>query len=360
MALRPQVKKYFPFLKLPAELRNDIYRLVFLNEDLEDVEGEFTFEDTVEIDRSNGLKLAGQFLSTCRQIYLEGRAILYGENNFSVTIMSNHLMARYNWTHFGVINVQPEATTQHGPAFKAIRQIRAAVYGEHWRFVVSRQAIRGFARFIESLPNLLRLYLHFDQADNIIDPRHRIPHASMRGNMTSRLIRFTLLNGFRVDPIPQTHVINGWLGHFRDIQLAIVTGMPGDYGKKLAEAWMSHVPPQNNLAAMYDELYRVANHLGDVKEEFFDAMQAVDDGDWGRFLKIRDSVLRELQAFFDRINNWTQNVGKHIVAGDLMEDPNGDQDDAAIDVVYGKKDTEDDGIPMTYWDDAPDLFTVEV
>ncbi|CAK4034157.1 Hypothetical predicted protein [Lecanosticta acicola] len=57
-------------LELPAELRNDIYRLVLVPED----------DAAVDID-ANGYDRPG-LLSTCKQIYYEARKIFYAENKF--------------------------------------------------------------------------------------------------------------------------------------------------------------------------------------------------------------------------------------------------------------------------------------
>lgn len=58
------------FLDLPAELRNRIYRVLF-------VKGIVDFESRENLCRSSAL------LSTCKKVYLEGCSVLYGENEFS-------------------------------------------------------------------------------------------------------------------------------------------------------------------------------------------------------------------------------------------------------------------------------------
>ena len=58
------------FLDLPAELRNDIYRQVFV------ADGSLNFDTARNFSRS------AAFLRTCRQVYEEGKSILYSENNF--------------------------------------------------------------------------------------------------------------------------------------------------------------------------------------------------------------------------------------------------------------------------------------
>ncbi|KAM7197130.1 hypothetical protein V8F33_005789 [Rhypophila sp. PSN 637] len=60
------------FLSLPGEVRNKIHRLLLCHDEV--------------IDGHCGYDLAGQLLSTCRQVNLEGRSILYGENTFEIKL----------------------------------------------------------------------------------------------------------------------------------------------------------------------------------------------------------------------------------------------------------------------------------
>lgn len=62
--------QYAGFLDLPAELRNEIYRLIFVTEDV------FNFDSPSNFNRT------AAFLRTCKQVHNEGRTILYSENHF--------------------------------------------------------------------------------------------------------------------------------------------------------------------------------------------------------------------------------------------------------------------------------------
>lgn len=59
------------FLDLPAELRNEVYRLAFVSP------ARFDFGAP-----SKNFQRSAAFLRTCRQVYDEGRSILYSENEF--------------------------------------------------------------------------------------------------------------------------------------------------------------------------------------------------------------------------------------------------------------------------------------
>jgi len=85
------LKPALGFLDLAAELRNMIYRLLFV------VKDPFSFHNPTNFCRS------GAFLSTCSQVYGEGRQILYSENSF---YFEKQLQTRANywnpsWTEVG-------------------------------------------------------------------------------------------------------------------------------------------------------------------------------------------------------------------------------------------------------------------
>ena len=66
----PERSTHAGFLDLPAELRNEIYHLVFVASDC------FNFDSPSNFNRS------AAFLRTCKQVHDEGRSILYSENHF--------------------------------------------------------------------------------------------------------------------------------------------------------------------------------------------------------------------------------------------------------------------------------------
>ncbi|KAK7727441.1 hypothetical protein SLS57_002913 [Botryosphaeria dothidea] len=59
------------FAELPAEIRNQIYRLLFVT------------KDTIRFSHPVNFKRSSAFLRTCKQIYNEGRSVLYSENAFA-------------------------------------------------------------------------------------------------------------------------------------------------------------------------------------------------------------------------------------------------------------------------------------
>lgn len=74
------------FCSLPAEIRNKIYRLLFVG-----------LNNLIELEESRSARSA-QFLRTCRQVHSEGMSILYGENTFEVEISNTY------GPHYGVFS----------------------------------------------------------------------------------------------------------------------------------------------------------------------------------------------------------------------------------------------------------------
>lgn len=63
-------KKLLGFTDLPAELRNKVYRYLFVT------------DRTIHFPDADNLSRSSQFLSTCKVVHSEGCSVLYGENEF--------------------------------------------------------------------------------------------------------------------------------------------------------------------------------------------------------------------------------------------------------------------------------------
>ncbi|KAL2355154.1 hypothetical protein BJ546DRAFT_841234 [Cryomyces antarcticus] len=101
----PVQKTKMGFLSLPGELRNQVYRILFV------VEFPFNISKPDNFCRSGGL------LSTCRQVYVEGRTVLYSENKF-IFERQIHTRAIYfqaQWIEVGFKDVR-RFLTNIGPA----------------------------------------------------------------------------------------------------------------------------------------------------------------------------------------------------------------------------------------------------
>ncbi|EME42148.1 hypothetical protein DOTSEDRAFT_175017 [Dothistroma septosporum NZE10] len=88
--------KYAGFLDLPAELRNEIYRMIF------------TSEQAINFGCPDNFSRSGQLLRACNQVHEEGRSILYGENRFVVERRTQRYGSFWEneWRELGYLNVR--------------------------------------------------------------------------------------------------------------------------------------------------------------------------------------------------------------------------------------------------------------
>ena len=81
---KPNTTSKRSFLDLPAEIRNQIYRLAFVT------------EEKLDFAYPSNFSRSSSFLQTCRQVHEEGRSILYSENTFYFQRRKKEQSAR--WT----------------------------------------------------------------------------------------------------------------------------------------------------------------------------------------------------------------------------------------------------------------------
>ncbi|KAF7190951.1 hypothetical protein HII31_08110 [Pseudocercospora fuligena] len=91
-----KTSKYAGFLDLPAELRNDIYRTIFVT------------TRSVNFAQADNFSRSAALLRTCRQVYEEGRSILYSENSFAIERRTQRYGSFWEseWRELGFLNVR--------------------------------------------------------------------------------------------------------------------------------------------------------------------------------------------------------------------------------------------------------------
>ncbi|TKA62916.1 hypothetical protein B0A49_12002 [Cryomyces minteri] len=107
------------FLSLPGELRNHIYRILFVDE--------YPFN----ISKPDNFCRSGSLLSTCRQVYLEGRTVLYSENKFIFErqIRTRAIYYQPQWIEVGFKDVR-RFLTNIGPANIALIRDLSLCFGD--------------------------------------------------------------------------------------------------------------------------------------------------------------------------------------------------------------------------------------
>ncbi|KAK4497894.1 hypothetical protein PRZ48_010549 [Zasmidium cellare] len=93
---KPKSKKHAGFLDLPAELRNEIYRMIF------------TTQGDVNFSRPDNFSRSAALLRTCHQVHEEGRSILYSENKFNIERRTQRYGSFWEneWRELGLKNVK--------------------------------------------------------------------------------------------------------------------------------------------------------------------------------------------------------------------------------------------------------------
>ncbi|KXT00617.1 hypothetical protein AC578_3140 [Pseudocercospora eumusae] len=91
-----KTSKYAGFLDLPAELRNHIYRTIFVT------------TRSVNFAQADNFSRSAALLRTCRQVYEEGRSILYSENTFAIERRTQRYGSFWEseWQELGFLNVR--------------------------------------------------------------------------------------------------------------------------------------------------------------------------------------------------------------------------------------------------------------
>jgi len=117
--------------KLPIEIRNEIYKLLLVNEDLCNITmlGEGRFEESKDYRYG----LSPEILATCRRIDEEGELILYGLNTFIFD--TRGFIVRSDWGITPIIRMKSERL--HYQNISQMRQIPALRKVKNWKIVIS-------------------------------------------------------------------------------------------------------------------------------------------------------------------------------------------------------------------------------
>lgn len=112
---RSQPSRKTGFLDLPAELRNEIYRLTFV------AKGRFALSRPTNFSRS------AAFLRTCRQVHQEASGILYGENEFFFSRRSDRHGSFWQaeWSELGFKVSAIPKPSDYSPIAEADQETRA-------------------------------------------------------------------------------------------------------------------------------------------------------------------------------------------------------------------------------------------
>lgn len=277
-----------PFLKLPAEIRNLIYRELFVGED-EAIEVDLTHSGLAQ-PTSGGGHLSAQFLRTCRQIYLEGRSVLWGCNTWRIRI--DHPSGRGKIGRPTIRLVPPFGEDSPWPR-KYMRYFHILIYTQEWCWGCHiRDRLSSLSAYFQSFPQIHELHLElvasYDAADGI--PSGAVAVSDYRGRGPLDITR-------------QIKCITTWMAGIRGVAKAKVTGLPSQEAEFLTTKWKSN-DPQNSLPEMLKVLEMYALPLakfGDIGTDLVRTLDATEDDDMETFKACRERVREGIGRYFEEM-----------------------------------------------------------
>ncbi|KAI9716280.1 MAG: hypothetical protein M1812_005505 [Candelaria pacifica] len=149
----PYPDKPFPFLKLPSELRNEVYRIVLFSGRETPSEHRLCEDKSEEGPKDSRLRL----LRANRQIHEEATVVLYGEVTFLVEISESHI-------HF--LNHNYSETEFNFGYLSLIKKIHIEIESIHRFSLIEttlRDNVRNVCMQLADYPPLRRLSIEFVQ-----------------------------------------------------------------------------------------------------------------------------------------------------------------------------------------------------
>jgi len=273
--------------KLPAEIRNLIYRELFV------AEGSLIKVDLKLywlVPYGNGsCKLSSQFLRVCRQVYQEGRAVLWGCNTWEIRVNYPYTGHDFDLPTIDIKARRFESFTCR----KLMRNVHIVLLTEGWNWACDvREPLQTLSTFFRSLDKIHELHLElvasYDAADGIPSGAVAVEGYGGRGPL---------------DITRHIKSITTWIGDVRKVTHARVTGLPPQVTEFLTTKWKSS-DPVNPLPKMLIILEKYTFPLyafRDVAHIMRDAIKATEDDDLDTFKSCRKRVMRRTVAYFQEM-----------------------------------------------------------
>ena len=283
------------FLSLPPELRIKIYRYLLLSP-LPMYRSAWYYHhcNRVSLESPWPFDFSTAVLSVCRQTWIEGGAILYGENVFALRISrarftnNGRLEPFSSLWRFSSLEFLIAKTECTGFPIKRIRRIDFMIeLGDEFPSRPIKHSIRQLCRFLSesSVPRCLNIILKCEPMD--------IRHASV-------LEPFTLL---------------------RNIQTINIPGIPPVYSHYLRNLMLEGSPPLDGLPRLYHELVESAGGFSFTKNTEIvlqDALEMMERGDSEGFLVLRNKIFDLYHLIEGFLNE--ANVKERIQCEDIEDE----------------------------------------
>lgn len=255
-------------LDLPPEVRNLIYRLLLVTDQILGIkrEGEFPFfpRPVWAGFRKYGLQPA--ILRVCWQLHREASLILNGENTFGIHI------------HGFDVAHRPE-----------VRRLLKRLQFDN--------ELGSFRKCHASIDKCTRFEIVIQHA---FIPAVRL---RVRSLCYSVLRKLPALQHVRLHLLSETfHIDDTVLGPFgvlRNLHSVAIHGVPPPYAERLEELMLGNTP-QPDVEVMYHSLEKFVRELNGDQSDLEKAMDAMQDCDVQKFKEIRSKILSDCQRRMDR------------------------------------------------------------
>jgi hypothetical protein len=253
----------FPFLNLPGELRNKIYRLLLCNKKTLGTAPGYSDFRYKWSGADPGPHCA--ILRVNRQLYQEGRSILYGENTFGLRVLQHCGDPRAYFMNRSRFVAKEDPVLGH--VFKNFKSFEIVVeIGASYQFPRVNQAVRSVSRQLAENPELksLNVYLEGRVQWRYPDRLHTLSNVL---ESLSLLRNVGCVNFYGVDP---------------------------EYGQNL-KSTMEGNTPLDHLPNMYDALVSYVGQRNCCRTELEEAKEALERFDVAAFKLIRAEIVVKLK-----------------------------------------------------------------
>jgi hypothetical protein len=344
-ATRPAASRKLGFLSLRDADRNQIYRQLLCH--------------PTPI-RGSDVQLSSQLLRTCRQVYTEGRPILYGENMFKITLTNAPGASASGIYHSHALdglydtedqeqsgNTSKGKNTQmrHTNPLKSLRMLHIEiVYASLYPLGLLRSAVRTV---VEQL-NLVTEKIHFLQLEYHNWEREK-------EDMLSDYYYYHEANNRdgegEINDEECVSMLRTWLGLLRNVERVEVTGLPDPDASLLAakikvrgnnkSPYFTHAARGLPLVHLTDLYKALEKHVGGIEylqEDMREAAWAVEHDDLKMFKACKTAIFWRVE------DRWRDLLNEDVLQG-IEEDA--DEEEGETDLEDGEGTT-----PMCYFTPA--------
>ncbi|KAK4450441.1 hypothetical protein QBC34DRAFT_460849 [Podospora aff. communis PSN243] len=290
------------FLSIPGELRNKIYRILFIYS-----------KPTSSGRRRGNIRHSGQLIRTCKQVYNESLSILYGERTFGVTISNIH------GPHVGGLLIDKVLddvmfNTRHCKEFR--QKHRQAVLPHIRRLHIDIEYT--YAHRLRTIRHDVRNIVHRLQQDDIrpldfLELNCKLDYED-QCNANYRTEEWdSYITDIDGDETECCAMLRTWFGSLRNVKEVVINGLPDKDAEILRRRLQTRTKdeegsvlpeaPEMALAAMYAALEKHAEGIPACAEDLEKALSAAEGDQVEDFRTRKNAIQESLKKHWEAINS---------------------------------------------------------